>query len=299
MFQNARTTFLCFALIVVAAASPVLADRSVSERVDVDPHGSVEIANVSGSIIVRGWDRDEVSVDGIVGDDVEGVTVESRGSRTVIEVELPKEHSRRRRDLSAELEIRVPVTSRVEASTVSASQSVSDVDGAVNLETVSGNIDLAGRPASVDVSSVSGAVAIDAKTDTLDATTVSGTLDLRGAAREVRATAVSGKIELGIEGSERIDVESVSTAITIDLAMSASPNVSASSHSGSITLRLDRDTSAEIDARSQSGRITNGLGPAAESRRYGPGSSLSFTLGRGDGSIDLETFSGSVRIEER
>ncbi len=298
MFQQPRSITLGLAL-SLAVALPALADRAVSERLDVDPNDSIEINNVAGSIIVRGWNRDEVSVEGTVGDDVEAVTVESRGSRIVVDVELPRETSRRRRELSADLEIMVPMTSRIEASTVSASQSASDLMGIVELETVSGSIELEGRPESVDVSSVSGTVMIDVETETVDASTVSGKLELRGTIRSVKASSVSGRIDLGTEGSEEVDVESVSAPIVIDHALSAAPDLSASSHSGSITLRLDRDASAEIDASSQSGRITNDLGPAAEERRYGSGASLSFTLGRGDGRIDLETFSGSVRIEER
>src|ERR1700678_94057 len=59
---------------------------SIDERRPADPHGSVEIVNVAGSVEVSGWDRPEVEVVGTAGSQVEQVEVTSSGTMTSIHV---------------------------------------------------------------------------------------------------------------------------------------------------------------------------------------------------------------------
>ena len=64
-------------------------EGSVDRKVPADARGEVLISNVSGTVDVRGWDRNEIQVTGQVDEDVERVDVESSGGRTVIKVILP------------------------------------------------------------------------------------------------------------------------------------------------------------------------------------------------------------------
>ncbi len=290
--------WLAAALLLLAASAPATARQTVRERVDAVADGQVDISNVSGSVVVRGWDRAEVLVTGTVGGDVETVEVEVRGTRIVVSIKMP-DGKRGRVDVNADLEVSVPKGSSVDVSVVSASLEVDGVEGALDLGSVSGPVEVTGTPSRIEVDSVSGAVRVDARTDILRATSVSGLLALGGRASEVRAQSVSGRVELTTTGAERVEIETVSTAIEIDMDAAPDASIEASSHSGSVTLRLAEDASAEITASSFSGRIANALGPAAERPRHGPGSHLRFTLGEGEGRIDLESFSGSIRIERR
>ena len=127
-------------LLPLAAAA---SDDSVDRRVAADANGEVVISNVSGTIDVRGWDRNEVQVTGHLGEDVERLDVETSGGRIVIKVVLPRGHSD---DSDAELDVQVPRGSRVEVSVVSADLSSRGVLGTQRLKSVSGEItaDIAG-----------------------------------------------------------------------------------------------------------------------------------------------------------
>ena len=292
---------LCALLLALAfgLAAPAQAERPVDLRADARAGGTVEISNLAGTVTVRSWNRDEVRVTGTMGDDVTDVTLERRGSRVIIEVEHPRRSRRGRYDADADLEITMPAGNDLEATTVSARIEVADIDGRLVLTTVSGGIKLEGRPASIEAKTVSGRIVSSADTESLRVESVSGTLELRGRADEVEVDTVSGPVDLTTVGARSLRLDTVSSAVDLDLDLEPGASVDASSHSGSITIRLDADASARIEASSFSGRIHNDLGPRAEKRRYGPGSSLSFSLGRGEGRIELSTFSGSVRIEER
>ena len=112
-------------------------ENSVDRKVAADAKGEVLISNVSGTVDVRGWDRNEVQVTGQLDEDVERVDVETSSGRTVIKVILPKgSHD----EGDAMLEIQVPRASSVEVSAVSADVSSKGVIGTQRLKTVSGEI---------------------------------------------------------------------------------------------------------------------------------------------------------------
>jgi len=256
---------LLFVLLTTLFLLPAVADRAVSETVDADPDGEVSIELIAGEVTIVGWDRNSVEVTGTVGDDVEEVEVESRGGRVSIEVELVDDvgDGRSYHDANAELEIRVPKSSRIDFEAVSAELSITDVDGEGDIETVSGTIEVDGGMREAHVASVSGDILIRSREP------------LRGGEFET----VSGDIELQAElGRGDFSFESVS---------------------GDITLRLPGRTSAEFDIETFSGRIKNAFGPQAErTDEYAPGKELHFELGGGDARVEVESFSGTVELQE-
>lgn len=255
---------LLFALLCALCLTPALAARSVQESVDADHDGEVSIELIAGEITIIGWDRDEVEVSGTVGDDVEEVEVESRGGRVSIEVELVDDDSDERsyNDADVELEIRLPSSSRIDFEAVSADLTIAGVNGEGEIETVSGTIEVDGGMSEVHVASVSGTILVRSDEP------------LRGGEFET----VSGSIELDAE-LDRGDF-------------------SFESVSGDITLRLPGRTSAEFDVETFSGRIENAFGPQAErTDEYAPGKELEFVVGGGDARVEIESFSGTIAIE--
>ena len=72
----------------VAAAAAAANERTFDRQVPAQPRGVVEISNVSGSVEVSGWDRNEVNVHAELDSGVERVDVSSDGGRTSIKVIL-------------------------------------------------------------------------------------------------------------------------------------------------------------------------------------------------------------------
>ncbi len=208
-----------------------------------------------------GWDRDEIEITGTVEEDVEGLDIDSDGERTHIEVELMHHRGGMHR-AAADLEIRVPRDSRVEAESVSASLQVESIKGPVRIESVNGDVRIEGSVREVEVSTVASAIVVESDTDLSSGQfeTVSGKIDFRG----------------GLSPDGRFSFESMS---------------------GSVTLRLPARTSAEFDVETFSGDIDNELGPPAErSGDWIPGKTLSFSLGAGGARVSVESFSGRVRL---
>jgi DUF4097 and DUF4098 domain-containing protein YvlB len=285
-----------------AAALPLAAtanDGSIDRRVPADARGDVVISNVSGSIDVRGWDRNEVQVTGSLGRSVERVDVETSGGRTIVKVVLPRGNAR---DGDAEIEVQVPKHSSLEVTAVSADVSSRGVLGTQRLKSVSGEVTAeisadqsevrsvsgdvtvrgVGKPSSLRVSSVSGSLDVTNVGGSIDLVTVSGDARLQGPdISEIRGRTTSGSLELqgNLTRDGRVDVEGVS---------------------GDITIRLSAAGGLSAEIESFSGDIEGCLAKGVERvSKYGPGKRLTLRTVESGARVRAKTLSGNVEICDR
>lgn len=247
--------------LLLAAGSAALAERSVSQTVPAAPDGEVSVELISGRVEIIGWDRDEVEVTGSIGDDVEELLVEAEDGDVSIEIELP-EGRRNLHDADARLTVRVPRRADVDVETVSAEISIEETAGEVEAESVSGGI------------------------------------EVRGSVERAEVSSVSGKIEVTSgEALSHGEFETVSGDIELRSALRPGASLSFESVSGNITLHLPGETSAEFEMETFSGSIENDFGPEAKrSSDYAPGKSLRFSSGSGGTRVEIESFSGGIRL---
>jgi len=281
---------------LVAAAS-ALAQQQVSEKRPASRDGLVEVHNVSGSVKVLGWDRDEVEVTGTLGRGTDRLEFTGSGSTTRIKVVLPQ-HSHNVD--GSDLEVHVPAGSRVEVNTVSATIDADKVTGPLRLESVSGGIAAAGNPREVEAKTVSGEVSVSAVAAPVRARSVSGELTLTGLTGRVDASSVSGKVVVKGTRFTEAELETTSGDIRFDGDLAKDASLRAKSMSGTVELALPADAAADYEVSTFSGSIANELGPEAKrTSEYGPGRELSFSTGGGGARVAVSSFSGSVRLRKR
>ncbi len=222
----------------------------------------------------------------------------------------------------------------LEAEAVSGSIDILGDAHSIEAKTVSGSVRIEGSApgASIQGSAVSGSVQILGDADSIDATSVSGKVRVEGISKEARLKSTSGSVEYkglsseleceSISGSIRVDrmqyegklssvsgsikiigeaiedltAESVSGSITFEGTLMNNGSLEMQSRSGSVTAKLPSDTPAEYDLETFSGSIQNDFGPAPTKPRFGPGHFLEFTVGEGDASVELSSFSGGIRL---
>jgi DUF4097 and DUF4098 domain-containing protein YvlB len=278
-------------------------DANFQRTLTADPHGIVDISNISGSIKVQGWDRPEVEVRAELGAGVERIDTESDHGRVSIKVIAPN-HSFR--SPATDLHVSVPRGSELNISGVSADISANDVEGGLRLNTISGDIKadvfqknteaktvsgdlvLRGRgkepgAAGIHVSSISGNIRIDRAGGDLEATTVSGTMTLRldHPAQEVRMRTTSG--DVGFEGK-----------------LAKGGYLEAQTVSGDLSVRAAPAGSLEYEVNTFSGEIRNCMGLEAERvSKYAPGRRLHGTRGTpgaDEARIRLKSMSGDIDL---
>jgi len=290
--------------------------RSVDETKPCDPDADIYIKNISGSIKVEGWDRNDTRVRGTVGEDVERLEFDADGDDVEIRVIVPR--NTRRAKIRTDLVINVPRGAELQIDTVSAPIEVRDItgddhelktvsgsievincDGEFELNTVSGAIDHKDARADVDAESVSGSVEIGGSPGEVNAESVSGQVRVSGARESVDAESVSGSLRVEGEGIEDVEMNTVSGSIRFTGSIRDGGELNAKSISGSVELDLS-DTAGRYELNTHSGSIRNSFGPDAErTNKYGPGRELRFSQGDSATRFRAESFSGSVRIDRR
>lgn len=298
VFKNHRHAISLLACAVPLAA--LAGGGPVNRTVAAQANGEVVISNVSGTIDVRGWDRNEVQVSGQLGDDVERLEFESSGSRTTIKVVLPRGSSH---DGEAVLEVHVPKASSVEVAAVSADVSSRGVLGTQRLKSVSGEItaDISGEDS--EVKSVSGDVTVrgNGRPTSLRMSSVSGGLDLLNAAGKVDVVTVSG--DARVQMGEISEVRGRTTSGNLDVRgkLTRDGRVDVEAVSGDVTLRLSAPGGLSTEIESFSGDIEGCLADNVERvSKYGPGVRLNLrTVEAGGARVRAKTLSGDIDICDR
>jgi DUF4097 and DUF4098 domain-containing protein YvlB len=290
------------ASLIVACALPLVAAASsdtVDRKVAAEATGEVVISNVSGTIDVRGWDRNEVHVTGRLGSGVERIDVESSGGRTFVKVVLPRGNNH---DGEADIEVSVPKGSSLEVSAVSADVSSRGVLGTQRLKSVSGEVtaDIVGSES--EVRSVSGDVTVrgSGKPISLRVSSVSGSLDLTNTAGKLDVVTVSGDARVQMGETSEIRGRTTSGNLEVNGRLTRDGRVDVEGVSGDITLRLTAPGGLSTEIESFSGDIEGCLaGNVERVSKYGPGMRLNIRTVEAGARVRAKTLSGDIDICDR
>jgi len=286
------------ALSLLLLAGNAAAQEKIDERKAAAADGAVVIKNISGEVIVFGWDKKEIHVTGTLGRGTERLDFDVDGDRARIKVVLPRGPNRNVK--GSYLEIHVPKDSRVRVGTVSADIEVSRVGGELDLESVSGDVTADGKVKEVAAESVSGRITLEVESDEVTAESVSGDIDLSGVRGDVEAESVSGDIEVSGGEFSRFTAGTVSGDIHFEGDLEERGICAFNSHSGDIVLRLPAGIEGEFELSTFSGDIDSDIGPKiGRSRKHSDGKEIEFMTGDGDARVRAETFSGDIDLEER
>ena len=283
-------------VLALAVAVPAAAQRQVDETRPAVRDGIISLSVRAGSVRVEGWNRNEVHVKGTLERGVDRLRLESEGRHTRIEAVADDDCRRCRVDLV----IQVPAASRMEVRTVSASLEVAALTGALDAQTVSGRVRVSDTPAALRVETVSGAVSLETGTTPVDARSVSGSITVRSRASSVEATTVSGRLDVESGDLYRGTFHSVSGAMQLAVGVVPQGRVDVESVSGAVTLSLLPSIAADFHVSTLGGTIDNAFGVKAErTSDFVPGLELTFSMGGGGGRIAVQTFTGSIYLEKR
>lgn len=148
----------------------------------------------------------------------------------------------------------------------------------LDIKTVAGDVFAAGLRGEIDLASVSGNVELrDGEGDIVEAASVSGDVTLDGVrAREIGAETVSGDV-------------------TFDGPINARGLYDFKTLSGNVVLTLPREPDARVSASTFSGNLDSAF-PVDRDNRRRSRNRFSATWGAGTAQLDLQSFSGNIRI---
>jgi len=290
---------LVAALILLLTAFAARAETQIDELADAHPRGQVEISNVAGEIQVRGWERDQVKVTGVLGRGSDRLIFEPEGTRTFIKVEVPDTYGNVR---GSDLEIMVPKGSRVTIAGVSADISVDQVRGALRIQSVSGDIEAEIFQEDVEAKTVSGDLEVRGHDEDslLTLTTVSGDGQVTNIRGELVAQSVTGSLDIRSSELSRARLRTTNGDIDLATGLGERARFDMEAINGDLLLDILGDVDAEFDIETFNGSIDNSFGPdSVRTSKYAPGRVLRFTHGDGDARIRIKTLNGGIELRGR
>ena len=289
---NPTLMFVAAALLSVTSA---WAETPIDQRHALSADGQLHVSNVSGTINVSNWSRDEVEITGMLGDGVDKLDVSGDKSRLEVLVRNPN----KRRDVGETvLRIKVPTNARLQLDGVSSDIFVTGVKGDVAATTVSGDVRLKLDASRVEVRTVSGDVDVQSPSKDSKLNTVSGDISAKGLSGKLALETVSGDADVaGSAPFTDLKLKSISGDLNIEGEFTSDARVSGETLSGDLRLRVPAPVSAAMTVNTFSGSFNNRISSAVATS--GSKGKREIKLGDGKARIDLSSFSGDVTIESR
>ncbi|MEM7613263.1 MAG: DUF4097 family beta strand repeat-containing protein [Pseudomonadota bacterium] len=291
-----KKTICLMVLSAILVTSPAYAE-TIKRTLEVDGTPDVHIINAIGDIIVEGGASERIEIDAKLSDSAERMDVKERGDRVTIEVIYKGKRWTSRS--STKLYVRVPQGSNLKVEAISADVMVEAVRGELSLASVSGDVTADSYGGRVDASTTSGDVRLIGD-GSMGGTTIgstSGDVTATGLAGWLKANSVSGDVIVRDSELERVSLGAVSGDLTLNDSLVPLADIEAEAVSGDVGIMLAKGFAGRVDVDTLNGDINNCFGPKAQrTSRYGPGRTLNFEQGDGDGRVEIDTVSGDVKL---
>lgn len=295
---------LIISFVLLALAQSGFAQDKIEERAKMKDGATLQVVNVSGSISISGWRKNEIEVIAELGDEAERLVFEPDGDGFLVEVVQKERGDRDDRDSyrssGSRLNIKVPFSTHLKVKAVSADVKVSDVRGKQRIRTVSGDIMTQVDGEEAELRSVSGDITAsgNGKVGEFMLYSVSGDVTAEALAGEVSSESVSGDLHINGTNITEVNLKTVSGDIEAKLALKKDARLQMESVSGDVEARLPGNYAAEYELTSFSGDISEVLGNTATRKsKHSPGSELIFVHGSSKARVRVNTLSGDIELK--
>ncbi|MGH9601546.1 MAG: DUF4097 family beta strand repeat-containing protein [Terriglobales bacterium] len=254
-------------------------------RYTVGPGSSLTVVNLNGPVTVRGVSGRQVLITATIHSSKVTVDSSQQGNRVEVWSQFTEQTTPAERRV--EYEISVPMNTNL---------TVRAASGPVRIERLRSDVVLEGDEAPIHVQDVSnGHVHARTLSGAIVFSNVSGT--------EVEARSATGDIRLSRVSASSVKVTSTKGNIYYDGEFGLAGNYTLFNHSGNIEVSLPETASVELSARSQKGMVQNEVPMRQKQQAVSPnparaGSTFVGTSHSGSSSVQLHTFSGTIRVKK-
>jgi len=291
-------------LLLSLSIGQALADTPINLTHEALPNAHVSISNIKGEVTVSAWDRNQVQVTGRLGDGARPLAIEGSNGNMTIKVQSQGKSGWLNFGSdtsmgSTTLDVRVPKGTSLDVDVVSAPMNIDGIDGGtIKVNTVSGKARINARSPNIDANAVSGSIELAGSADKVSLQTVSGDILAPNVGAEADLQTVSGRIRVSGGPWRKLNLSTVSGDVQLTGGLAPNGSFDVDSMSGDVQIQVPSNLSAIIKASTFSGDLRSDFG-AVKKGDHGPGSELHATAGDGAGKMNIETFSGDLRIRRQ
>lgn len=286
--RSTKKLAMCSALLCFVALSVSAQQNRKEIRLEIAPGGTVNIVNNDGLVELKSAPGNQVLVSYSASSDKVEVDHESTADKRRIEIRTHVLGDAKPASSGEQVayEISVPAGVSVSVSTATAPITVDGVSGDISLSSDTGQITLRNVARShIHVRGIAAPVSL---------TNVS--------TGHVDVTANSGTVQLDNVTGPKVNVGTTSGNITYKGDCSGVGDYVLITHSGNIDLTLPQTASVDLSARSVKGSVENDFPLQKKTHTtFVPraGSSFAGTSNSGSSSVELQSFSGKIRVKKQ
>ena len=275
----------------------------------IDATGTVNISNISGDITIvagagpasveiirRGHARTAAEAKAALATVTVTVDVQSNSAR--IQPVYPRRSGRTSSDVSVSFVVTVPAGVRTSTHAISGDIKVTGMQGGIDADTASGDITLTGVRRVSDVHTLAGSIRVTDSSleDAMTADSVAGDIVLtRVKVVRITATSTSGDIVARNVQCDQALIKSIAGSIVFAGPLAANGRYDLHTQSGGVRFSPTGEIGYMLDVRTFSGDIHTARSMPLVTTAREP-HSLTGTVGKGDATVRIVTFSGTVSI---
>jgi DUF4097 and DUF4098 domain-containing protein YvlB len=250
----------------------------------------LDLSGVSGEVVVRGWDRDEVRVR---ADHSRRTEIEIRRTGGTLRVEA---EGRTGWTALADFEISLPSRMGVKVDGMYVAATIEGVDGRVEFSSIEGDLEVTGGSGRIDARAINGDVVIDGTAGEIHASSAAQDVRITNASGDVYVEAIAGRVVLENLRSERVEATSVGGEVRFTGALVDGGDYYFANHGGRILLEFDPGANAVVSTSTFTSAIRIDYEGAPERVERGR---QEFTIGSGSARVEIESYAGPVTIRTR
>lgn len=275
--RPAASLVLLIAACVLTAGAQ--AEKKKELRYNVGPGASVSVTNPYGPIVVRPASGRQVVI--IATSQSENVVVDGTQSGNRVEVRTRMAAKVGPEEGTVEFEVQVPQDANV---------SIRAGSGPVLAERLRGDVMLEGDGAAIEVR--------DFTQGHLKLRTVSGNVRLQNVSNtHLEVTSIGGDVHLQAVSGTNVTVNTTKGAIHYTGSFGDGGQYSLINHSGDIDVTIPENASVAIEARSVTGSVENSYPFRQKEQPPAGARAFSGISQAGSSSVNLQSFSGRIRVK--
>ena len=249
------------------------------------------VENFAGDVAVGTWNKNAMRIEA------------DHSSRSVVEIERDgstvtvKPHGRMGVPTSVDFRITVPAAMAIEITGVYADVTVQGTRGDISVETVRGDVSVTGGAGRIALKSVEGDVTLEKARGRAELSSVNSGVTVRGHDGELTAETVNGDITLEDIRGATVEASTVNGEMLYDGELRDGGRYQFTTHNGDITVALPAQPSVSVSVTTYNGEFDSSFPVKVVSSHRNR--RMRFTLGSGASELELESFQGAIRLEQR
>ena len=275
----------------IATAAALAFSPHTDTTLTVTPETRLVIENFAGEVTVGTWSRNAVRIEA------------DHSSRSVVEIERDgstvtvKPHGKWGAPSSVDFRITVPATVALEISGTYTDVTIEGTRAEIAVETVRGDVNVSGGAGHIALQSVEGDVTLEKARGRAELSSVNAGITVKGHDGELLAETVNGEIVLENIRGATVEASTVNGDVLYDGEMRESGRYRFTTHNGDITVALSAQPSVSVSVSTYSGEFDSSFPVKVTSSHRNR--RMRFTLGSGAAELELESFQGAIRLEQR